>query len=80
MTFAEKLKILRTAAGLSREQLAEATGLARGTVRDYEQGKRKPTLESAVKLAAAVNVDCRVFADCDDIADKPTPKRRKKGD
>jgi transcriptional regulator with XRE-family HTH domain len=73
MTFAERLKELRSKAGLSREQLAEGSGLARGTVRDYEQGKRKPTLESAVKLASALGTDCRAFADC--VEGKPVPKK-----
>jgi transcriptional regulator with XRE-family HTH domain len=67
MTFADKLRQLRSEAGLSREELADACGLARGTVRDYEQGKRKPTLESAVKLAASLGTDCRTFAECEDV-------------
>lgn len=64
MTFAEKLKELREKAGLSREQLSQTCGLARGTLRDYEQGLRMPTLESAVKLATALGTDCRAFAEC----------------
>jgi transcriptional regulator with XRE-family HTH domain len=61
MTFAERLHQLRDAKSLSREQLAEASGLSRGVIRDYEQGKRKPTLESAFKLAKALGVDCTAF-------------------
>jgi transcriptional regulator with XRE-family HTH domain len=66
VTFADKLKQLREKAGQSREQLAQTSGLARGTVRDYEQGKRKPTLESAVQLARALGVGVEVLADCTD--------------
>jgi len=78
MTFAEKLKKLRVAASLSREQLAEASGLSRGVIRDYEQGKRKPTLESAIKLAKPLGTTCEAFADCEDVADGPAPKARSK--
>src|SRR5262249_4106077 len=63
MTFAQKLKELREAAPLTREQLSEASGLSRGVIRDYEQGKRKPTLESAVRIARALGVSVEVFAE-----------------
>jgi transcriptional regulator with XRE-family HTH domain len=56
MEFSDKLRQLRGKAGLSRGALAEASSLARGTIRDYEQGKRQPTLQSAAKLAAALGV------------------------
>lgn len=61
MTFADKLRELRTAANLEREGLAQASGLSRGVIRDYEQGKRMPTLESAFKLARALGVSVEVF-------------------
>jgi transcriptional regulator with XRE-family HTH domain len=68
MTFAEKLRELRDAKGLSEAKLAKLSGLPFGTVHTYGLGKRKPSLENAVKLAKALDVDCRVFAECDDIA------------
>jgi transcriptional regulator with XRE-family HTH domain len=64
VTFAEKLKELRAKAGLSQSALATASGMSLGAVHDYEQGKRMPTLESAVKLATALGTDCRAFAEC----------------
>jgi transcriptional regulator with XRE-family HTH domain len=80
MTFAEKLKVLRSDQSLSREELAVKSGLARGTVRDYEQGLRSPTLESAVKLARALGVSVAVFEECviDESAAKKTGSHRKK--
>jgi transcriptional regulator with XRE-family HTH domain len=61
--FSERLKELRNKAGLSQSQLASSSGMSLSAVHDYEQGKREPSLKSAVKLAAALGVDCRAFAD-----------------
>jgi len=58
-----RLKELRKAARLTQQSLAQASGLAIGTIRDYEQGRREPTLDSAFKLAKALGVDCRAFAE-----------------
>jgi transcriptional regulator with XRE-family HTH domain len=42
-----KIRELRKAAGLSQAQLAEALGLARGAVTDWESGKHRPRLFAA---------------------------------
>jgi transcriptional regulator with XRE-family HTH domain len=77
-TFAERLKELRERVALSREELAQASRLSRGVIRDYEQGKRRPALESAFRLARALSVSVEAFADCADMADgQPEPKPRK---
>jgi transcriptional regulator with XRE-family HTH domain len=80
MVFADRLRELRSKATKSREELAQASGLARGTIRDYEQGKRKPTLESAAKLADAlgVSVDELVKDDGRDSAARNTARKRSK--
>jgi transcriptional regulator with XRE-family HTH domain len=62
MTFAEQLRQLRDGAGLTQAALAVASGLSLGVVRDYEQGKKEPTLRSAVKLASALGVGVETFA------------------
>jgi transcriptional regulator with XRE-family HTH domain len=62
-SFAERLKGLRAKAGLSQSGLATASGLSVGVIHDYEQGRREPTLRSAIQLAAALGVDCTAFAD-----------------
>jgi transcriptional regulator with XRE-family HTH domain len=61
MDFATRLRELRAKSEMTREDLAAKSGLSRGAIRDYEQGKRKPTLESAVKIADALGVDCTAF-------------------
>src|SRR5690242_14290521 len=67
MTFGERLKELRSSAGLTQPQLAERTGLGLPTVKDYEGGRRSPSLENAQKLAAAMGADCTAFDGCEFI-------------
>jgi transcriptional regulator with XRE-family HTH domain len=80
MTFAEKLRELRDARGLSEARLADASGLPLATLHNYGLGRRKPSLAAAVKLARALGVTCEAFADCEDVAGeeadkgKPEPK------
>jgi transcriptional regulator with XRE-family HTH domain len=91
MTFAEKLKQLRRAAGLTQAQLADHSGRGLGAIRGYEQGDREPLLSTAFKLARALGVSVEAFAECVDGAAPPGPprepparppgrRRRKKGD
>jgi transcriptional regulator with XRE-family HTH domain len=51
--FGEKLRTLRQQQGLSQRELAEALGYvsATGYISDFEKGKRKPTLDFALKVA-----------------------------
>jgi transcriptional regulator with XRE-family HTH domain len=67
MTFGEKLRDMRERAGLTQEALAANSGLALGTIRNYEQGLRIALFPAAVKIAKALGVTCEVFADCEDI-------------
>ncbi|QJW93117.1 helix-turn-helix domain-containing protein [Frigoriglobus tundricola] len=85
MTFAEKLRELRDAKGLSEAKLADASGLPFGTVHVYAIGRRRPSFAAVVKLAKALGVTCEAFAECDDIAgedeeekkpEKPAPKKK----
>jgi transcriptional regulator with XRE-family HTH domain len=59
--FAQRLKELRAGANLTQAQLADKSGVSLGGLRDLEQGNRRPLLETAVKLAAALGVDCTAF-------------------
>lgn len=59
--FGERLKAIRQAAGLSQPQLAAESGVPVGTIRDYEQGRRDPLLDSAVKLARALKQPVEAF-------------------
>ena len=47
--------------GLTQKQLAELTGIAQHHLSEMENGKRPIGKETARKLAAALNVDYRVF-------------------
>jgi transcriptional regulator with XRE-family HTH domain len=49
--FAQRLKAVRLAAGLSRAELAARSGVAPGSLRAYEDGGRKPHRRSAARLA-----------------------------
>ncbi len=75
-TFADTLKRLRTDAGLSQEGLARAADLSVGAIRDYEQGKKEPSLRSAFKLARALGVDCTAFQVDDAGQAEPAPAKK----
>jgi transcriptional regulator with XRE-family HTH domain len=63
-TFASRLRELRKRAGLTQLQLAEASGVPLGSIRNYEQGQREPYWDVAFRLAAAMGVSAEAFADC----------------
>lgn len=66
MRFADRLKELREQAGLSQPQLAAASGLPVGSIRQYEQGRRDPLWQVLFKLADALGVSTEAFRDCID--------------
>ena len=66
MTFAEKLRQLRDAAGLTQEQMAERSGINLWTIRGYEQGRREPNWKGVLSLAKSLNVAAEVFSECDE--------------
>jgi len=59
--FADRLKEMRKASGLSQRELAEKAGLKTGGVRDLEQGLNSPRWETVLLLAEALGVDCTAF-------------------
>lgn len=73
MGFAEKLKQVRQERGLTQAELAEASGVPLGTLRDLEQGKRTPLLSNARKLAMVLKVSL------DELAEPEPPATPKKG-
>lgn len=56
MGFAERLAETRTAARLSRYELAELTGLAPETIARYERGNREPRTSELQRIASALKV------------------------
>ena len=67
MTFAEKLRELREAAGLSEAKLAKAAGVEFAAIREYAMSRRKPPFAAVLKLARALGVSCEAFADSSDL-------------
>ena len=68
MTYGEKLRELRTAAGLTEPKLAAKSGVSYWALHDYALGRRRPSLAAAAKIARALEASCDAFAECDDIA------------
>lgn len=56
MTTGEKIKNARKKAGLTQKALAQKTGLATGTIQQYEYGDYKPKIEQLRRIAAALGV------------------------
>lgn len=56
MHIGEKIKMLRTAKGLSLEQLAQEIGVTRQAIYKYEQGVSLPTILVAKQLARVFRV------------------------
>lgn len=54
--FAERLRTLRNARGLTQEQLAELAGLNRVTIARYETAEHLPRYRTLVALAGALGV------------------------
>lgn len=72
MTLGERLRALRTAAGLSRVQLASAAGVKPSAVRDHEQGINLPGVETLAAYSNALGVSSDILlADVTSI--RPVP-------
>lgn len=66
--FGEKLRLIRTRQGMSLRQLANELGFnSHGYVGDLESGRKKPSLEVALKVARlfGVSVDSLVKDEID---------------
>jgi transcriptional regulator with XRE-family HTH domain len=74
MTFAERLKELRIAAGLSEHKLADVSGIPRGGLHTYAIGTRTPSFPAVLKICRALGVTCLAFADCDDVLEERPAK------
>jgi len=78
--FAERLRQLREQAGFSQPGLAECSGVAVSTIRQFEYGLREPTYGTLVKLAAGLRVSLSAFdapaAESEASPSGEQPKRR----
>jgi transcriptional regulator with XRE-family HTH domain len=65
-----RFKTLREAAGLSQSQLAKVAGVPVASLRGWEQGRRTPLFDAAVRVAEALDVSL------DDLAGIGAPPRK----
>ncbi len=73
-----RLRSLRTALGLSLDELAARTNLSPSTISRVETGKRTISLDVLLPLAAALQVDLDALLDVrsdDDVVIRPAPSR-----
>ncbi|MCD7882134.1 MAG: helix-turn-helix domain-containing protein [Lachnospiraceae bacterium] len=59
----DNIKQLRIKKGITQKQLAEKTGLAAITIRQYESGKREPKTESLKRIALVLECDISELID-----------------
>jgi transcriptional regulator with XRE-family HTH domain len=67
MEFSENLKEVRLFLGFKKNELAEKAGLTPSAITNFENGGRKPELESLIRLSKAlgVSIDRLVFGNGD---------------
>ena len=70
-TFAEKLKQLRTKAGLSQQQLADKLHVDRSTIAKWENGSRQPDAAMISRLSERLNTDVFYLLHSFDHSDHP---------
>jgi transcriptional regulator with XRE-family HTH domain len=75
--FAERLKELRAKAGLSQAALADRSGVAVSTIRQFEYGLREPTYGTLVKLARGLGVSLAAF---NQQEERPKPPASRPGE
>ena len=56
-----KIKAARKDIGLTQDQLAQKSGVATITIRQYETGKRQPRFEQLQKIADALEIPIAFF-------------------
>lgn len=77
MTFAQKLKALRTQAGMTQEQLAGAIYVTRAAISKWETGKGYPGVDSLKLLAQTFGVSIDELISDDDVQTKRALDARK---
>jgi transcriptional regulator with XRE-family HTH domain len=73
INIAERLQKFRTAAGLSRSQVADKIGCTTSAICYWESGKRQPDADTLLELINIYNIHISQFFDekpCDDITEQ----------
>jgi transcriptional regulator with XRE-family HTH domain len=78
MDFGKRLQELRTAAGLSQAKLAELSGSSLDSLRNWEQGRAMPKVDTAARLAKALSVSLDTLTGTAEPAAKPRGRRKGK--
>lgn len=78
MTVGDLLKDRRESLGLTQDALAEKSGVPVGSVRNYEQGHRLPSLGTAAKLGVVLGISLDEFGRCEGLQDERSRTRKKK--
>jgi transcriptional regulator with XRE-family HTH domain len=77
-TMGQRLQRLRKEAGLSQSALARATGIPVTTIRGWEQDRRLPRIDSALKVARALGISLDKLAGDGGAVETPRLARKKK--
>ena len=56
MSFAENFRNARKKSGLTQQQVADALGLDRSSIAQYERGFSKPSFDNIAKICSLLNV------------------------
>ena len=68
MSFSEKLKRFRMEAGMSQQELSDATGISKRMIQQYERGASQPRFSMAEKIAAALRISIEDLLDAKENA------------
>lgn len=63
MTIGDKIKDSRKKQKITQKRLAEMTGIAEITIRQYELGKYNPKIDNLKKISSALNINIGEFLD-----------------
>ena len=68
MKIGENIRKIRKEKGLTQKKLGELCEMNEVQIRQYELGKANPKIETAMRIANALNVDIGDLADTDELA------------
>lgn len=74
MTIGESIRKYRKEKGWSQRKLSELSGVSHTQIANYETNRTKPTLETIVKIANALNVNIAELLGYDSKKDPLTDK------
>ena len=73
--FADRLRELRSQAGLTQQQLADKTDMTRDGIAQLERGRCTPSWDSVLAICSALGVSCEAFRQAPADAPKKGPGR-----